>query len=172
MRKSLKSALAAALCGATVFAAPPAEVLAGPMTVASPLSVGLTAPAEKVYYRRHYAPRRYYGGHYRRGYGGYYRRGYGGYYRRGYYRNYGYDPSGAIFAGAALGLLGAGIAGASGYGYGPSGLRLVSLPGRQGRCHMWTSDNRGWLDPPTVPRSSRRSPDRQSRTARCWRLRA
>jgi hypothetical protein len=129
MRKSLKSALAAALCGATVFAAPPAEVLAGPMTVASPLSVGLTAPAEKVYYRRHYGPRRYYGGHYRRGYGGYYRRGYGGYYRRGYggyyrrgyYRNYGYDPSGAIFAGAALGLLGAGIAGASGYGYGYPG---------------------------------------------------
>jgi hypothetical protein len=74
------------------------------------LSVGLTAPAEKVYYRRHYGPRRYYGGHYRRGYGGYY--------RRNYYRNYGYDPSGAIFAGAALGLLGAGIAGASGYGYG------------------------------------------------------
>ncbi|WGJ15769.1 hypothetical protein QEV83_05785 [Methylocapsa sp. D3K7] len=126
MRKSLKSVLAAALCGATVFAAPPAEVLAGPMTVASPLSVGLTDPAEKVYYRRHYGPRRYYGGHYRRryggyyrrGYGGYYRRGYGGYYRGGYYRNYGYDPSGAIFAGAALGLLGAGIAGASGYGYG------------------------------------------------------
>jgi len=112
MRKSLKSALAAALCGATTFAAPPAEVLAGPMTATSPLSVGLTAPAEKVYYR-HYGPRRYYGGHYRRGYGGYY--------RRGYYRNYGYDPSGAIFAGAALGLLGAGIAGASGYGYGYPG---------------------------------------------------
>ena len=68
MRKSLKSALAAALCGATAFAAPPAEVLAGPMTATSPLSVGLTAPAEKVYYRRHYGPRRYYGGHYRRGY--------------------------------------------------------------------------------------------------------
>jgi hypothetical protein len=118
MRKSLKSALAAALCGATVFAAPPAEVLAGPMTVASPLSVGLTAPAEKVYYRRHYGPRRYYGGHYRRGYGGYY--------RRGYYRNYGYDPSGAIFAGAALGLLGAGIAGASGYGY---GIRAMATAG-------------------------------------------
>jgi hypothetical protein len=109
MRKSLKSALAAALCCATAFVAPPDEVLAGPMTATSPLSVGLTAPAEKVYYRRHYGPRRYYGGHYRRGYGGYY--------RRGYYRNYGYDPSGAIFAGAALGLLGAGIAGASGYGY-------------------------------------------------------
>jgi hypothetical protein len=71
MRKSLKSALATALCGAIAFAAPPAEVLAGPMTAASPLSVGLTAPAEKVYYRRHYGPRRYYGGHYRRGYGGY-----------------------------------------------------------------------------------------------------
>ena len=117
MRKSLKSStLAAALCGATAFAAPPTEVLAGPMTVASPLSVGLTAPAEKAYYRRHYGRPRYYGGHYRRRSGGYYRRGYGGYYRGGY-RNYGYDPSGAIFAGAALGLLGAGIAGASGYGY-------------------------------------------------------
>ena len=124
MRKTLKSALAAALCGTTAFAASPAGVLAGPMTVTSPLSVGLTAPAEKVYYRRHYGPRRYYGGHYHRGYGGYYRRGYGGYYRRGYggyYRRGYYDPSGAIFAGAALGLLGAGIAGASGYGYGYPG---------------------------------------------------
>src|ERR1700730_5085976 len=90
MRKSLKSALAAALCGTIAFAAPPAEVLAGPMAAASPLSVGLTAPAEKVYYRRHYGPRRGYGGHYRRGYGGYYRRGYGG---SGYgygYPGYGY----------------------------------------------------------------------------------
>lgn len=105
MRKSLKSALAALLCGATAFADLPTEVLAGPMSAASPLSVGLTAPAEKVYYRRYLGPRRYYGGHY----------------RRGYYRNYGYDPSGAIFAGAALGLLGAGVAGASGYGYGYPG---------------------------------------------------
>src|ERR1700731_1741833 len=90
MRKSLNSTLAATLCGATAFAALPSEVLAGPMSVASPSSVGLTAPAEKIYYRRYYGPRRYYGG----------------YYRRRYYRHYGYDPSGAIFAGAALGLLG------------------------------------------------------------------
>jgi len=34
------------------------------------------------------------------------------------YRGYRYDPSGAIFAGAALGLLGAGIAAASPYSYG------------------------------------------------------
>ena len=106
MRKSSpKSTLAATLCGATAFAALPPEVLAGPMSEASPSSVGLTAPAEKVYYRRYYGPRRHYGG----------------YYRRRYYRHYGYDPSGAIFAGAALGLLGAGIAAASqpyyGYGY-------------------------------------------------------
>jgi hypothetical protein len=105
MRKTLKSTLAAALCGATAFAALPPEVLAGPMSAASPSSVGLTAPAEKVYYRRYFGPRRYYGG----------------YHPRRYYRHYGYDPSGAIFAGAALGLLGAGIAAASqpyyGYGY-------------------------------------------------------
>jgi hypothetical protein len=37
------------LCGATAFAALPPEVLAGPMSAASPSSVGLTAPAEKVY---------------------------------------------------------------------------------------------------------------------------
>jgi hypothetical protein len=107
MRKSLKSALAAALCGAIAFAAPPAEVLAGPMTAASPLSVGLTAPAEKVYYRRHYGPRRYYGVHYRRGYGVHYRRGYGVHYRRGYGGHYrrGYGGSGYGY-------------GYPGYGYG------------------------------------------------------
>jgi hypothetical protein len=90
MEKSLKSAPAAVLCGATVFAAPPAEILVGPMTVASPLSVRL-APGGKAILspllrslallQRILSP--------------------------GYYRNYGYDPSGAIFAGAALRLLGA-----------------------------------------------------------------
>jgi hypothetical protein len=94
MHKSVKSTLAAALCGATALAALPAEVLAGPMSAASSTSVGLTTSVEKAYYRG-------------------YRRGY---YRGGYYRNYGYLP-GAAVAGAAAGLLGAGIAGASGYGY-------------------------------------------------------
>ena len=51
MRKSVKSALAAALCGATALAALPAEVLAGPMSAASPTSVGLTTSVEKIYYR-------------------------------------------------------------------------------------------------------------------------
>ena len=95
MRKSVKSTLAAALCGATALAALPAEVLAGPMSAALPTSVGLTTSFEQAYYRG-----------YRRGY---YRRGYG-------------VPGAAVgaaagVAGAAAGLLGAGIAGASGYGY-------------------------------------------------------
>lgn len=58
------------------------------MSAASPLSVGLTAPAEKVYYRRHYGPWRYYGRHYRRG---------SGYRYPGYsygYRGYGYGYPG------------------------------------------------------------------------------
>jgi|SRR5579875_2351806 hypothetical protein len=104
-RKSVKLVLAAALCGVTVIAALPANVLAGPMTAAS-LSSMIT-PAEKVYYRHHYRHRHYYGAYYPRRY---------------YYRGYGYDPGAALFAGAALGLLGAGIAGATqpyyyGYGY-------------------------------------------------------
>ena len=99
MRKSVKSALAAALCGATALAALPTGVLASPMGASRLPTVGLSASVEKAYYRGHRH--------------GYYRR-YGGYYRRGY----GYGP-GAAVAGAAAGLLGAGIAGASGYyGYG------------------------------------------------------
>jgi len=87
--------MAAALIGSTAFAAFPSDVLAGPMSVADPAGVGLSAPVDTVHYRR---------------------------YRRGYYRGYGYDPSGAIFAGAAAGLIGAGVAAATrpgyyGYGY-------------------------------------------------------
>ena len=94
MCKSVKSVLAA-LCGVTALAALPTEVLAGPMSAASPTSVGLTTSFEQAYYRG-----------YRRGY---YRRGYG-------------IPGAAVgaaagVAGAAAGVLGAGIAGASGYGY-------------------------------------------------------
>jgi hypothetical protein len=99
MCKSVKSVLVA-LCGATALAALPAEVWAGPMSAASPTSVGLTTSFEQAYYR------------------GYRYRGY----RRGYYRP-GYGIPGAAVgaaagvAGAAAGVLGAGIAGASGYGY-------------------------------------------------------
>jgi len=64
-RKSVKSAQAAAFCGATVFAVLPANVLAGPMSAASLSSV--TAPLEKVYYRRYCGHRDYYGGHYLQG---------------------------------------------------------------------------------------------------------
>ena len=103
MPKSVKSVLAAALCGATALAALPAEVLAGPMSATRPTSVGLTASVEKAYYRG-----------YRRGY---YPR-YGGYYRQGYGVPGAAVGAAAGVAGAAAGLLGAGIAGASGYGYG------------------------------------------------------
>jgi hypothetical protein len=91
MRKNLQTALAAALCGATALTAIPQEALAGPTSVASEETVAPSSSLDQVRYRR---------------------------YR---YRRYGYDPSGAIFAGAALGLLGAGVAAATApryYGYG------------------------------------------------------
>jgi hypothetical protein len=76
------------------------------------------------YYRRHYGPRRYYGGYYRRGYGGYYRRHYGprryygGYYRRGYgYPGYGYPGYGGYYR-RGYGYPGYGY---PGYGYGYPG---------------------------------------------------
>ena len=88
MRKTLDLILAAALSGGFALSAAPSEAVAGPLSAASPTLLRPAAPVENVYYRRYYH-RRYYGHRY-----------YG----------YGYDPSGAIFAGAALGLLGAGIA--------------------------------------------------------------
>jgi|GEM_PF-1573385 len=105
MRKSFKSSLAVALCGVMALTAMPTEVLAGPMSATAPTDIGLTAPIEMVHCRRHCHWRyvRYY--HPRR------------YYRYGYR----YDPAGAIFAGAALGLMGAGIAAATApryYGWG------------------------------------------------------
>ena len=60
------------------------------MSVASPSSVSLSTPVDQVRYRH----RHYYG-----------------YYPRRY--RYGYDPGAAMFAGAALGLMGAGIAAAT-----------------------------------------------------------
>jgi hypothetical protein len=87
MRELVKSAVAATLCAATTIASLPAESLAGPMSAAGSPSIRPTAPLENVHYRR--------------------------YYRRHYYPRYGYDPGAAIFAGAALGLMGAGIAAAS-----------------------------------------------------------
>lgn len=128
MRYGLKSALAGVLCGATVLSALPSEVLAGPISAAPPSTVGLSAPVDQVHYRRY------------RGY----RYGYrGGYYRRGY----GYDPGGAIFAGAALGLLGAGIAAASrpryyGYGYPYYGGYGYGYPGYYGGG--WGGGWGGW----------------------------
>lgn len=114
MHKSFKSVLAGALCGVTALAAMPAEALAGPMSAASPATFGFTAPIETIHYRRHY--HRHYVRYYHRH--RYYRRGYG----------YRYDPAGAMFAGAALGIMGAGIAAATapryygwGYPYGGGG---------------------------------------------------
>lgn len=86
------------MCAVAELAVAPAEVLAGPMSIASPTAVELSAPVDDIHYRRRYR-------------------------RARYYRHYGYDPGAAIFAGAALGLMGAGIAAATrpryyGYGYG------------------------------------------------------
>ncbi|WP_457796243.1 hypothetical protein [Methylocystis sp. S23] len=138
-----------ALCGSTAFSALPPEALAGPMSVSPPSAVSLNLPTTEVhYYRRHWRhrhwgywrPYRHHWGYYRPYYRhwGYYRpyRHWGyyrPYYRRAYYRypyyGYGYNPAGALFATAALGLMGAGIAAATaprwgwggwgGWGWGP-----------------------------------------------------
>lgn len=102
MRKSLKLALTGALLGAMSATAVPTDVLAGPMGAASPSTVGLSAPVDKVGYRR-------WGGGY----------GYHGYrpYYGGYYRHHG-NPGAAIAAGVGLGLLGAGLAASSSGYYG------------------------------------------------------
>lgn len=122
MKNKLKSTFLGVLCMTTALGALPPEALAGPMSLASPETVGLRAPLATVHYRR------YYGRGYRVGYyyprRHYYRRAYYGY--PGYYGGY-YDPSGAIFTAAALGIMGAGIAAATaprygygwGYGWGP-----------------------------------------------------
>ena len=95
MRGKLRFRSLWALCMATFVFAAPVEVLAGPASIANQTSLRLPAPVDYVHYRRYH--RRYYG--------------------------YGYDPSGAIFAGAALGLMAAGVAAASQphyyYGYPP-----------------------------------------------------
>jgi hypothetical protein len=111
MRKGLKLALTGALLGAMAATAIPTEVLAGPMGLAPPATVGLSAPVDKVWYRRWGGGYGYRGGYaYRGGYG--YRPYYGGgYYRRG-------NPGAAVAAGVGLGLLGAGLAASSGGYYG------------------------------------------------------
>jgi uncharacterized caspase-like protein len=66
---------------------------------------------ERASDRRHYGPRRYYGGYYRRGYGypGYGYPGYGGYYRWGYgYPGYGYRGYGYGYPGYGYGYPGYG----------------------------------------------------------------
>jgi hypothetical protein len=99
MRQVLKFALSGALCGVVAATAIPTEALAGPIGVAPRSTVELSAPLDKVWYRR------WGGGYYRRGY-------YGG----GYYR--GYNPGAAVAAGVGLGMLGAGLAMSSGGYYG------------------------------------------------------
>ncbi|WP_442754345.1 hypothetical protein ACNHKD_15305 [Methylocystis sp. JAN1] len=142
MRNNLKSMIAATLCGATAFSALPPEALAGPMGVAPPAVVGLNAPTTEVHYYRRYWGHRHYGywrpyrHHWRYRHWGYWRpyhrhwryrhwgywRPYYRYYRYPYY-SYGYNPAGSLFAGAALGLMGAGLAAATapawGWGWGP-----------------------------------------------------
>lgn len=135
MRKSVRNAILASLSGATAIGAIPPEAFAGPMTIAPPGVVSLAAPTVEAHYYRRWGHRHwgYYRPHYYRHWGyyrphyrhwGYYRPHY---YRRAYYgypRYYGgyYDPAGAVFASAALGLMGAGIAAATapswGYGWG------------------------------------------------------
>jgi hypothetical protein len=121
MRNKLKSSLLGVLCATTALSALPPEALAGPMSVAPPATVALNSLTTEVHYYRRWGHRHYrhwgwrhhhrHWGYYRPYYRwGYYRP----YYRRYYYPAYGYyDPAGAIFASAALGLMGAGIAAAT-----------------------------------------------------------
>jgi hypothetical protein len=140
MKNSLQSALLGVLCGATALAAMPPEAYA--MSAAPPAAVGLAAPVAKVWYRSYCRPyvqrRAYYPRYsYYRPRTAYYSYGYPSYssgysygypaYSSGYsyaYPSYGYGSSypsygygynggGAMVAGAALGLMGAGIAAAS-----------------------------------------------------------
>jgi hypothetical protein len=102
MRKHLKSVLVAALFGATALNAVPDDVLAGPMSVTNPVSVGPSNSIELAHYR------------------GYYRRHYlrhGAYYHRGYGIPGAAAGAAAGIVGAAAGLVGAGIGEISGYGY-------------------------------------------------------
>jgi hypothetical protein len=124
MGRNFKPGLAAALCAAITLTSPPTDAIAGPMTAASKASVELTAPIDDVHYRRYYHR-----------------------HRRPYYR-YGYDPGGAVFAAAALGIMGAGIAAASrpyygwGWGYpGPYGGWGWGYPGPYGG---WGWGGWGW----------------------------
>lgn len=99
MSKSLRTLVLAA---ASVAVVGTTVAQAAPMTLAPAAAVGFDKSAssvEQVQFRRRYYGGRYYG-------------------RRGY----GYNAGGALVAGAALGLLGAGVAAAAapsyGYGYG------------------------------------------------------
>ncbi len=101
-----KSRLAAPLAALLALTAVPTEGLAGPMSVTPRADVELQPQIDAVHWRRwrHHHWRRHHWRHHR------------------YYR-YGYDPAGAVFASAALGIMGAGIAAATapryyGYGYG------------------------------------------------------
>jgi hypothetical protein len=81
----LKSALAMGLVVTMFSVSGLREVAAGPMSVPHSVGMGLSAPIDTVHYRRHY---------------------------RRYYR-YSYDPGGAAFAAAAMGLMTAGIVAAA-----------------------------------------------------------
>ncbi|HEY8163851.1 MAG TPA: hypothetical protein VIF34_16530 [Methylocystis sp.] len=83
MRKSLRTAIFTSLCAATAIGAPPSETLAGPMGVAPPSAVSLTAPTVDVRYC--HCGYRHHWGFYRPHF---YRRYvlYRPYYRWGYYR--------------------------------------------------------------------------------------
>ncbi len=107
MRKKFKSALCGALCLAASGLAAPVDGFAATASASNQARVRLPDPTNYVYYRR--------------------------YYRRYPYRyGYRYDPSGAIFAGAALGMIGAGVAAAT-------APRYYYAPGYYGSPYGW-----GW----------------------------
>ncbi len=110
MRISFIPSTTSLVCAATVAAALTGNAWAGPISVANSTVINMPSLTEQIYYRR------------------YYHRPYSRYYRRGYY----YDPTGAIVAGAAVGLIGAAAAGAYGpryyYGYPAYGYPVYGYP--------------------------------------------
>jgi hypothetical protein len=114
MHKSFKSSIIGLLCATIAAGDLPSEALAGPMSMTDPATLGPSSPAETVHYRRHWGHRHYYRHYHRHRYWGH-RHHHWRYHRYRHHRRYryGYDPAGAIFAGAALGVMAAGIAAAT-----------------------------------------------------------
>lgn len=119
MRNPWKSGMACAMCASIALTLAPSETLAGVMSVPDKAIIAPPSPVDQVHYRRHHHRhwRHYHHHHWRPYYPRRHR------YHRYYYR-YGYDPGGALFGAAALGLMAGAISAATApryYGWGYPG---------------------------------------------------